>query len=71
MPKPGGRIERRAGDVLSECEVLLERVAARGLMQSIEAGTFADVKRAPDGGRGFEGVFARDPEYWNPFEEML
>jgi len=71
MPKPGGRIERRASDVLSECEVLLERVAARGLMQSIEAGTFADVKRAPDGGRGFEGVFARGPEYWNPFEEML
>ena len=71
VPKPGGRIERRAADVLSECEILLERVAARGLMQSIEAGVFADVKRSPDGGRGFEGVFERAPDYWNPFEELL
>ncbi len=71
VPKPGGRIERRAADVLSECEVLLERVAARGLMASIEAGVFADVKRSPDGGRGFDGVFERAPGYWNPFEELL
>jgi beta-lysine 5,6-aminomutase alpha subunit len=71
VPKPGGRIERRAADVLSECEILLERVAARGLMQSIEAGVFADVKRSPEGGRGFEGVFERAPDYWNPFEELL
>jgi beta-lysine 5,6-aminomutase alpha subunit len=71
VPKPGGRIERRAADVLSECEVLLERVAARGLMASIEAGVFADVKRSPDGGRGFDGVFERAPDYWNPFEELL
>ena len=71
IPKPGGRIEQRAADVLSECEILLERVAARGLMASVEAGTFADVKRPPDGGRGFDGVFERGLEYWNPFEELL
>ncbi len=71
VPKPGGRIEARANDVLNECEILLERVAARGLMQSIESGTFADVKRSPEGGRGFEGVFARADDYWNPFEELL
>jgi beta-lysine 5,6-aminomutase alpha subunit len=71
VAKPGGRIEQRAADVLGECEILLERVAARGLMASIEAGVFADVKRSPDGGRGFDGVFERGPEYWNPFEELL
>ena len=71
IPKPGGRIEQRAANVLSECEILLERVAARGLMASIEAGIFADVKRSPDGGRGFDGVFERGSEYWNPFEELL
>ena len=40
-------------------------------MRPIAAGTFADVKRAPDGGRGFEGVFARAADYWNPFEDAL
>ncbi|MGA8473636.1 MAG: lysine 5,6-aminomutase subunit alpha [Candidatus Cybelea sp.] len=69
--RPGGTIERRARDVLSACEALLERVAETGLMRAIEAATFADVSRAPDGGRGFEGVFARAEDYFNPFEEAL
>ncbi|MGH7660701.1 MAG: lysine 5,6-aminomutase subunit alpha TIM-barrel domain-containing protein [Vulcanimicrobiaceae bacterium] len=35
---------------------------------AIEARVFADVSRAPDGGRGYEGVFERADDYWNPFE---
>jgi len=69
--RPGGIIERRAQTVLTQCETLLERVAAMGLMKAIDAGSFADVSRAPDGGRGFEGVFARAADYYNPFEEAL
>jgi beta-lysine 5,6-aminomutase alpha subunit len=69
--KPGGRIERRARDVLAGCEALLERVASIGLMAAIDDAAFADVKRSPDGGRGFDGVFERAPEYYNPFEEAL
>jgi beta-lysine 5,6-aminomutase alpha subunit len=69
--RPGGKIERRARDVLSGCEVLLEHVAETGLMRAIESATFADVSRTPDGGRGFEGVFARADDYFNPFEEAL
>ncbi|MFN2450441.1 MAG: lysine 5,6-aminomutase subunit alpha [Candidatus Baltobacteraceae bacterium] len=69
--KPGGRIETRARDVLAAAHALLERVAAQGMMEAIEAGVFADVKRPPEGGRGFEGVFERDAQYWNPFEELL
>jgi beta-lysine 5,6-aminomutase alpha subunit len=69
--KPGGIIERRAQEVLAGCERLLERVAEQGLMRAIEAAVFADVSRSPEGGRGFEGVFARAPGYWNPFEEAL
>jgi len=69
--KPGGVIEGRARDVLDGCEALLERVAATGLMESIERKYFADVSRPPEGGRGFDGVFARGPHYWNPFEEAL
>ena len=65
--RPGGIIERRAHDVLASCEKLLERVAAMGLMQAVEAALFADVSRTPEGGRGFEGVFEKAPDYWNPF----
>jgi beta-lysine 5,6-aminomutase alpha subunit len=69
--KPNGRIENRAQFVLSHCEQLLERVANQGLMTAIEAAAFADVSRPPDGGRGFDGVFERSDEYFNPFEEAL
>jgi beta-lysine 5,6-aminomutase alpha subunit len=69
--KPGGIIERRAQTVLREAHALLERVAATGLMQAIEGRAFADVSRPPDGGRGFDGVFAKAADYWNPFEEAL
>jgi beta-lysine 5,6-aminomutase alpha subunit len=69
--RPGGKIEQRARVVLEECEALLGRVAAMGLMNAIEASVFADVSRAPEGGRGFEGVFARSHDYHNPFEEAL
>ncbi len=69
--KPGGVIDRRAQDVLSGCEHLLGRVGEMGLMQAIESAVFADVSRPADGGRGFDGVFARAPGYYNPFEEAL
>jgi beta-lysine 5,6-aminomutase alpha subunit len=69
--KPGGRIERRAQSVLGDALALLRRVAERGLMESIHARAFADVSRAPDGGRGFEGVVTKSAAYWNPFDDAL
>ena len=57
--------------MLGEAVALLTRVAERGLMESIQAKTFADVSRPPDGGRGFEGVIAKSAAYWNPFEDAL
>jgi beta-lysine 5,6-aminomutase alpha subunit len=69
--KRDGIVERRAQSVLREAHALLERVSAAGLMTSIERKTFADVKRSPDGGRGFEGVFEKAHDYWNPFAEAL
>jgi beta-lysine 5,6-aminomutase alpha subunit len=69
--KSDGIVERRAQSVLRDAVALLERVAQHGLMASIEAKAFADVKRSPEGGRGFDGVFARGAGYWNPFEEEL
>jgi len=69
--KPGGKIEGRAQFVLAEAVALLERVAARGLMESIEGKAFADVARSPNGGRGFDGVFEKAADYWNPFADAL
>jgi beta-lysine 5,6-aminomutase alpha subunit len=69
--KPGGRVESRAQSVLADAHALLQRVAEQGLMHAIEARVFADVSRPPDGGRGFDGVFERAADYWNPFEEAL
>jgi beta-lysine 5,6-aminomutase alpha subunit len=69
--KPGGIIESRAGSVLAATHELLARIERSGLMAAIEEGTFADVRRTRAGGRGFEGVFARGDDYWNPFEEAL
>jgi beta-lysine 5,6-aminomutase alpha subunit len=69
--KAGGIVESRAQRVLGEAHALLERVAAAGLMASIDAKVFADVKRSPDGGRGFEGVFEKAADYWNPFADAL
>lgn len=69
--RPGGIVERRASDVLEACEMLLERVSAMGLMRAIESAAFADVSRGTESGRGFDGVFEKTPDYWNPFEEAL
>jgi beta-lysine 5,6-aminomutase alpha subunit len=66
-----GIVERRARAVLQGAHDVLEDVAGRGLMNAIAAGSFADVKRSPAGGRGIEGVFERAAGYWNPFEEAL
>ncbi|GAC1349091.1 MAG: D-lysine 5,6-aminomutase subunit alpha [Vulcanimicrobiaceae bacterium] len=69
--KRDGIVERRARDVLRDALLLLKRVERDGLMAAIEAKVFADVKRSPDAGRGFDGVFERAGDYWNPFAEAL
>jgi beta-lysine 5,6-aminomutase alpha subunit len=65
--KDGGMIESRAGDMLQKATEQLEHVRDIGLFQSLANGEFADVKREPEGGRGFEGVFKISDDYFNPF----
>jgi len=67
--KPGGRIVRRAHEVLEGAEALLRRIDAAGLFEALAMGVFADTRRPRDGGRGREGVLRRHPEYSNPFRE--
>ena len=69
--KRGGIIEQRANDQLQKAVEQLEHVQSIGLFKALEDGEFADVKRDPGGGRGFEGVFKRTAGYFNPFFTAL
>ena len=69
--KPGGIIEQRANDLLQKATEQLEHVREIGLFQALESGEFADVRREPCGGRGFDGVFTVSDDYFNPFFSAL
>ncbi|BCU83339.1 L-beta-lysine 5,6-aminomutase alpha subunit [Polycladomyces abyssicola] len=69
--RPGGRIERRAQEVLAKAVAMLEEVRRIGLFTAIERGMFADVKRPLHGGRGLSGVLEKGEDYFNPFETEL
>lgn len=68
---PDGFINRRANIVLKEAVEFLERVAGEGLLNAMERGDFADIKRPEMGGKGLDGVFAKEPDYLNPFMEKM
>ncbi len=69
--RPGGMVERRARETLAKALALLEEVARDGLMKAIGKARFGDVARSEDGGKGLDGVVARDAAYFNPFLEIL
>ncbi|TCP69450.1 lysine 5,6-aminomutase subunit alpha [Baia soyae] len=69
--RPGGKIEKRAQEVLDEAVQLLEDVQETGFFEAIHRGTFADVKRALDGGKGLVGVIRKSVDYYNPMEQEL
>lgn len=68
--RPGGRIERRANEVLERTLALLERIAQVGLFQAIADGVFAGIRRPPDGGKGLDGVLEKGEGYLNPFYDL-
>lgn len=69
--KPDGVIVRRAHEVLEQTVEFLERIEETGLMDAIEQGQFAEIKRPRDGGKGLDGLCERGPEYFNPFQTCL
>jgi beta-lysine 5,6-aminomutase alpha subunit len=71
VPAPGGFIQRRAHEVLSESVALLSRIVDDGLLDAIGDGTFGVMKRPADGGRGLSGVARHEPDYYNPATELL
>lgn len=68
---PGGAIEQRANDQLEKATRQLEHVSSIGLFRALANGEFADVRRDPQGGRGFDGVFKVRGDYFNPFFAAL
>lgn len=69
--KPGGIIQTRAREVLRQAHELLQRIADVGMFGAIEDGTFGDVRRRVDGGRGMDGIVATDDGYFNPAVELM
>ena len=69
--KKEGIMARRARQVLDETIDMLADVKRRGLMTAIETGTFAEIKRLRDGGKGFDGVYEKTADYFNPVETYL
>ncbi len=69
--KEGGIMQTRANEVLEKAAQLLKQIEEQGMFATLEAGTFADIKRPKDGGKGLAGVVAKEEAYFNPFIELM
>ena len=69
--KPDGIMAHRADEVLTKAADLLEKIERDGLFATLERGTFADIRRMRDGGKGLNGVVLRAEGYYNPFLTLL
>jgi beta-lysine 5,6-aminomutase alpha subunit len=69
--KKDGIIQTRAQKILGEAKDMLAAIEKEGLMNTIEQGKFADVKRLRTGGKGLDGVSVKAPEYFNPFIPLM
>jgi beta-lysine 5,6-aminomutase alpha subunit len=69
--KPGGIIQTRAREVLTDAHEILERIASEGLFAALGRGVFGDVCRDVNEGRGIEGIVQTTPEYINPVTKLM
>ena len=69
--RPGGIIQTRAREVLRQAHELLEQIAEVGMFAAIEDGTFGDVRRRIDEGRGLDGILDVEDGYFNPVVELM
>lgn len=69
--KKDGIIQKRAQEVLSKAEELLNDIDREGIFDTIEKGKFGGVKRSFTGGKGLDGVIGKDERYFNPFIELM
>ena len=69
--KEGGKMQRRADEVLNKAIDLLNKIDKEGLFKTIENGIFAQIKRPISGGKGLDGVILKSKDYFNPFLEIM
>ncbi len=69
--KKDGIISKRAKQVLDSTIDLLEKINKSGLMSAISQGWFAQIKREPDKGKGFDGVIKKSENYSNPVFDII
>jgi beta-lysine 5,6-aminomutase alpha subunit len=69
--KKDGFVQEEARKVLENAVSLLDHVKSVGLMASIEEGTFGDISRKIDEGKGADGVFIKGEDYYNPIIEKM
>jgi len=69
--KKGGVIESFAAKVLEDTFEHLKMIEKKGLFKAIEGRAFAEVSRTETGGKGYDGVLLRAPNYLNPFFDLL
>lgn len=69
--KEGGIMQTRANEVLEKAAELLKKIEEQGMFATLEAGTFADIKRPRDGGKGLAGVVTKNDNYFNPFIDLM
>lgn len=69
--KKDGIIQTRAKNVLDETIQFLEDINEKGLFDSIEQKMFAEVSRPKYGGKGFDGVYEKASDYFNPVYDYL
>ena len=70
VPRPGGLIQTHAAKVLEDALSMLEGIRSTSLFTALEAGTFGDVSRTIDGGRGADGIVTLREDYLNPFADI-
>jgi beta-lysine 5,6-aminomutase alpha subunit len=68
---PDSFVNQRANLVLEEAALFLERVEQEGLFNAMAKGEFADIRRPENGGKGLDGVFRKDGQYYNPFLDRM
>lgn len=69
--REGGICRERAKTVLNNTIELLKQIVDEGLFTALEKGTFGDVKRPMNGGKGLAGVVTKGENYFNPFIELM
>ncbi len=63
--KTDGIIINRADKIVRDAHQLLTQIADDGLFLTLEKGVFAGIKRTFMGGKGLNGVFKKDKNYFN------